>query len=301
VRLLAATAAAFGLMRMLPAPAPALAGPALEDPVTQGVEIAEPDVEPPEQGAGEGAPVTGGGPNVSLELGDRDAGELFVEANRGYESGEYGRAIEAYRTLIASGLADGAVHYNLGNALLRDGSLGAAIAAYRRAKMLLPRDADLDANLRFARASARDALEPPAPGAVRRTLFFWHYSLSASETIRLAVLANLILFGALSLLLRRRSSEPLRWIAVVAGVVLLALLGSLLCRWALPLRVAVVLPAEVEAFSGTGADTVVRFRLHAGTEVRVVETTGDWVRIVLPDGEQGWIERDGVELVTALR
>jgi hypothetical protein len=239
--------------------------------------------------------------SAAMAARETEPAELFVEANRRYESGEYGQAVDGYQELIARGVAGAAVYYNLGNALLRDGRLGSAIAAYRRAKVLAPRDEDLDANLRFARDSARDALEPPAPGAIRRTLFFWHYSLSASETIRLAVLASLLVFGALSMQLRRRGSEPLRWIALLAGAVLVAAVGSLACRWALPLRVAVVLPAEVEAFSGTDADTVVRFRLHAGTEVRAVETSGDWVRIVLPDGEQGWIQRDQVELVADLR
>ncbi|HVS65164.1 MAG TPA: tetratricopeptide repeat protein [Thermoanaerobaculia bacterium] len=287
-------AAAFGLVRLLAAtPSP----PMVEDPA-RDAELVEAGVATVE----EDAPTTADLASIAQEgLAGVDAAELFVEANRWYDAGEYGKAVVAYSTLIARGVAGPAVHYNLGNALLRDGRLGAAIAAYRRAKVLSPRDADLDANLRFARASARDALEPPAPGAVRRTLFFWHYSLSASETLRLAVLANLVLFAALSLRLSRRGSEPLRWVAVIAGVVLLALVGSLVCRWALPLRVAVILPAEVEAFSGTGADTVVRFRLHAGTEVRAVETSGDWVRIALPNGEQGWVGSDQVELITALR
>jgi hypothetical protein len=247
-----------------------------------------------------GAPVRGqtdeGGEAATL-----DAGEVFVEANRAYEEGSYALAADGYRALVAAGVAGPAVHYNLGNALLRDGRLGAAIASYRRAAVLAPREEDLEANLRFARESARDALEPPGPGALRRTLFFWHYSLSRDEALRAAVLVEVVLFGALALLLRRRGSEPLRWLAVTAAVVLLALVGSLVVRWALPLRVAVVLPAEVEAHSGTDRETVVRFRLHAGTEVRALAARDGWVRIALPGGEQGWLPEDQVEIVPDLR
>jgi hypothetical protein len=253
--------------------------PLVHQPVAPGAEV--------EEGPGELAPA--------------DPGELFVEANRAYEAGLYAAAVEGYLELVKRRMAGAAVHYNLGNALLRDGRLGAAIASYRRAAVLAPREEDLEANLRFARESARDALEPPRPGAVRRTLFFWHYSLSRSETLRLAIAVNLMLFGALSLLLRRRHSEPLRWLAAASAIVLVALGGSLLVRWLLPLRVAIVLPAEVEVHSGTDRDTVVRFRLHAGTEVRTVEERGDWVRIVLPDGEQGWLPAEQVELVSDLR
>jgi tetratricopeptide (TPR) repeat protein len=235
------------------------------------------------------------------EAGAEAAAELFVEANQAYEEGSYALAVEGYRSLVAAGVAGPAVLYNLGNALLRDGRLGAAIASYRRAAVQAPREEDLEANLRFARESARDALEPPGPGALRKTLFFWHYTLSWDETLRAAILVQALLFGALSLLLRRRESEPLRWLAGAAAVVLLALVFSLVVRWALPLRVAVVLPAEVEIHSGTDLETVVRFRLHAGTEVQALEVREDWVRISLPDGEQGWLPAEHVELLTDLR
>ena len=43
--------------------------------------------------------------------------------------------------------------FNWGNALFKSGQLGRAIAVYRRAEALSPRDPDLRANLQFARNS----------------------------------------------------------------------------------------------------------------------------------------------------
>lgn len=227
-----------------------------------------------------------------------DPGELFVTANTAYEAGDHGRAVELYRRLVATGAASGHVYYDLGNAYLRSGELGRAIAAYRRSQALLPRDGDVAANLAFARKSARDAIAPPAPSPILATLFFWHYSLSWPELLRLAALLNALFWGAVILRLFRRRSEVLRWIATGLLALLLAAAGSLAVRLAAPTRIAVVLPQEIDAHAGTGRDTVVRFKLHAGTELRVIERREGWLRIALPDGQGAWIEADHAEVVT---
>jgi len=64
-----------------------------------------------------------------------------------------------------------------------------------------------------------------------------------------------------------------------------------------PERIAVVVPSEVEVRTGPGADALVRFKLHAGSEVAVREQREGWARIELPDGKQGWLELEHVELV----
>jgi SH3-like domain-containing protein len=61
--------------------------------------------------------------------------------------------------------------------------------------------------------------------------------------------------------------------------------------------VAVVVPREVDVRSGLRDDTVLRFKLHAGSEVVVREERDGWLRIALPDGEQGWIEAAAAEVV----
>jgi SH3-like domain-containing protein len=44
-------------------------------------------------------------------------------------------------------------------------------------------------------------------------------------------------------------------------------------------------------------DAVVRFVLHGGSEVRVEVESDDWLRVALPDGQQGWLERRYLEIV----
>jgi hypothetical protein len=227
--------------------------------------------------------------------------EAFVNANAAYETGAYGRAIELYVALLDRGYENGHVHYNLGNAYLRNGELGRAIASYRRAQLFLPRDQDVMANLAFARKSTKDALAPPEPGPVLSTLFFWHYGLSRAELGTALVVLNVLFWAILVLRVYRRGSEVLRWVLIVLLLLVLAVGVSFAVHLLVPAEVAVVVPQEIEVRSGTSVDDLVLFKLHAGTEVRVVDRREGAVRIALPeDGEGvrgGWIAAEEAELV----
>ncbi|MCP3961178.1 MAG: tetratricopeptide repeat protein [bacterium] len=239
-------------------------------------------------------------PEVSPgEPWDGTPGEVFFNANAAYEAGRYRQTIDAYEQLLEHGTENGHVHYNLGNAYLRNGELGRAIASYRRGRAFLPRDQDVQANLEFARKSAKDALAPPEPGAVSKTLFFWHHGLSRAELGALVVALNLLLWIILILRLYRRQSEALRWIFVALLLTLATAGVSLGLRHLKPPQVAVVVPQEVDVRSGTSPSALVLFKLHAGTEVRMVDRRDEALRIALPEeGRGGWIATEHAELVT---
>ncbi len=238
-----------------------------------------------------------GGEGASLATGGVDPARLFVDANTAYEESDYRRAAALYLRLVDAGHGSGELYYNLGNAYLRGGELGRAIAAYRESLRRLPRDEDVKANLAFARRSAKDAIQPPGPSPVAATLLFWHYGLSPGELAAAAAALNVLFWGLLALRLFRRDSEVVRWALIFVLVPLLALAASLVGRSAFPARVAVIVPQEIDARTGPAESEVVRFRLHAGTEVRVEDRRDGWLRIALPDGQQGWISGEHAEEV----
>ncbi len=80
-------------------------------------------------------------------------------------------------------------------------------------------------------------------------------------------------------------------------VLLVASAGSLFVHWTITRPVAVIVPLEVDAHTAPDSESVIRFKLHAGSEVRVQEEREGWLRIALPDGQQGWIEAEFAEVV----
>ena len=76
---------------------------------------------------------------------------MFDTANKLYEEGKFAEAAAAYESLVQSRQVSAALYFNLGNAWFKSGQIGRAIAAYRQAEQMTPRDPDLRANLQFAR------------------------------------------------------------------------------------------------------------------------------------------------------
>ncbi|MEE2776835.1 MAG: hypothetical protein VYE73_08740, partial [Acidobacteriota bacterium] len=160
-----------------------------------------------------------------------------------------------------------------------------------------PRNQDVVANLAYARRSAKDAISPPEPSAIVRTAFFWHYAFAPDELAAALVALNLVFWSLAAWRLFRRRSEVLLWscLAVLAAVI--AVGGSIGARALAPQRVGVVVPLELEARSSYSANSVARFKLHAGSEVRLEELVDGWARVSLPEGEGGWVEADSIEVV----
>ena len=233
--------------------------------------------------------------HVQLDRGEPE--ELFLRANQAYDADDHDQAIRLYEQLIAQDVISGPIFYNLGNSYLRSGTLGQAIAAYRQAQSLSPRDEDVRANLDFARKSTKDAIAPRRPSPLVRTAFFWHFLFSRPELAIALAIFNLLFFASLIWRRYRLESEIARWCVGGFGLPVVALAISLLVRTLLPVDVAVVIAEEMKVYSGISKDTVVRFALHEGTEAKLEEVSGDWALIALSDGKRGWVQRtDIVEL-----
>ena len=92
-------------------------------------------------------------------------------------------AASQYETILANGFKHGQIYYNLGNTYYRTGELGKAVLNYRKAQRLMPRNTDLDANLKLVKNSIEDKELPNEIPVVLRRIFFWFFLLSGNELI----------------------------------------------------------------------------------------------------------------------
>ncbi len=118
---------------------------------------------------------------------------LFAKANLAYRESRVQEAAERYRELIPSGYATGVLYYNLGNAYFRQGRLGHAILSYERARFFLPRDGDLNFNLRHAYLLVEDLI-PESQGLEGLNLF-WLDSLRLDEMFWGFAVLNVIILA----------------------------------------------------------------------------------------------------------
>lgn len=244
---------------------------------------------------------------VPCRAGEEERPRTFVKALETYDAArspeDFRRAALLFESILSDGYENGAVLYNLGNAYMRAGQPGPAIAAYRRAERLRPRDPDVQANLQTARGAAPGVLASPPPPWWQRVLF-WHAALAQGERLRCAAGAfvTAFLLATLRLLLRGREARPLhglRWTACAALAAGLLLSASATLGWVdEELTRYGVLRGEVQARKGNGESYAPAFdrTLKEGAEFVVLETRSGWVRANLPGAGEGWLPEKDVVL-----
>jgi hypothetical protein len=226
-------------------------------------------------------------------------------ANQLYAMGHYAESAKILEQLVTQGVQDSVVFYNLGNAYYQQDDLGRAILNYQRAARLAPRDGDIKANLQLAREQAVDVFPDEASGPINSLSNVTRNWLTLNET---AVVALSLWFTVGFLLLVWRQLQPgtartgIKYALIVAAV-LVALTGLLMGSRLYTENTqpdGVVVVDAVAVSSEPGELQTTEFNLHSGTEINIVETNGDWIRLETPAGAaQSWIPLEAVEMITA--
>ncbi len=218
---------------------------------------------------------------------------LFVEGNDAYYKGEYAAAKERYQKLLQAGFGGPDVLFNLGTTHLAAGELGPAILNLERAHRLFDDD-DIGANLAVARERQVDQVvgeEGSVPFTQR---------LAEATDERLVGIAFLIVWWLSFVLLwitARSSSRVV--LGLITGLFFLvgAGLGGTLAvhEWVNDTVVeAVVMPEAAKVREYPGETAKVSFEVHAGLKLRIMETSGRYVRVRLPNALEGWTEKEGL-------
>ncbi len=231
-------------------------------------------------------------------LRPREFKKEFSAINSLYEKGDYNGAIAAYYSLASRhNIQCMSLYYNLANACYRTNKLGEAILYYRKAQRLAPRDKDVAANLQIAQAKARVNPRPqPAspPRSVGRRLvrlFSLFEGVAASLTFRWL----LIIFVILTIFFGRKRRCFVR-ISIVLAVLFYLFLGATVYKAYLQksFRQAVVLHDQSPVRISPVNDGPTGRILPEGTTVRLKRNQDGWWKIVLDDGEIGWIQESDI-------
>ena len=218
----------------------------------------------------------------------------FSAANKLYAEGKFADAANAYGKILASGAASPNLLFNYGNAEFKSGNLGKAIAAFRRAELLAPRDSEIRANLAFARNQVQ--------GATIRESFWqnWLGNLSLNEWTIFATIAFWLTF----LLLAAKQLRPAlaaklksaTWIFAVMTIFSGTILGVQAASH-FTKQTAVVISAVAPARSGPFDDAQSAFTARNGAELSVLDRRDDWVQVADGSGKIGWLQNKLVEIL----
>ena len=226
----------------------------------------------------------------------------WEEAAAAYTSADYATALDTYRAIADEGLVSADLWYNIAGCYFKLGDIPHAILYYEKCLKLAPAHADARNNLDICRQFTLDKIDEIPPFLLVTWLKKVKYAFSADAWAWISV-ALVLLVAALLLgfrFFRRLGARKVSFIfaCIVALFALAALYFSLSEKSdALRSDAAVMIQpvSTVKSSPGDGGKSI--FVLHEGTKVELLDTLGDWIKIELSDGRQGWVEASVLETI----
>jgi tetratricopeptide (TPR) repeat protein len=218
----------------------------------------------------------------------------FSLANKLYAEGKIPAAANLYEKILASGAVSPSLLFNYGNAEFKAGNLGKAIAAFRRAELLAPRDSDIRANLDFARKQVQGATVSESRWRD------WPGQLTLNEWTMLAAIAfwlTFILFAAKQIWPALAPKLRGATFVLISLTILFGAATGLQAANHFSNQNAVVISDDAVAKSGPFDDAQNAFAIHDGVELSVLDRHDDWVQVADGSGKIGWLQMKQVEIL----
>lgn len=256
---------------------------------------------------------------IAETLSDMEVQKLFAEANTTFNEAmelrltdqdqanqKFAKCINQWQQIITDGgIINGKLYYNIGNANLMQGKLGQAILFYRKAEQYITGDANLVANLDYARRMVHTRIELQTSSRIREILFFWHYDFSPK--LKFLLFSGGFLAAWLWLIIRLLPQNLIkillpRWPALIFFVFSIAFLGSLITDHIAQTHhdQGVVTENAVVGRKGPsqqGYEPSFSEPLSEGVEFTVVENRSGWILVQLRDGRSTWLPNTALEII----
>lgn len=226
----------------------------------------------------------------------------LLEAEKAYDSKQYGQAVALYEQVIAQGYKSAGLYYNLGNAYLRSNKIGKAIYNYERARKINPTDEDISINLGIAQSRTIDKIDSRENYFISVVKSGVLSSMSTTAWAWLTILA-LFLTALAYFFFKHASTTALRRTMFFSSVVLFVvfavayLFGNSAMNAKYENKFAIITATEVKIMNEPTESAKTAFTLHEGTKIRVLENNGDWVLIKLDNGNEGWLRISDVGVI----
>ena len=237
-----------------------------------------------------------------LSLGFAASAQDWDSANDLYSQGDYTTALDNYLAIEQSEMVSADLYYNIANCYYKLADIPHAVLYYKRALKLNPHHADALNNLEIAQASVQDRIDSVPRFILAEWLDNLKYSMSSDGwawlTIALFAMVALLMTG-----FRQLGSASARKASFVLACVLFVLT---LCTFSLSLsqradalsdKGAVVTSPVSSVKSSPGTSGTSLFIIHEGTVLEVKDLVGDWYRVTIADGREGWIPAADIEII----
>ncbi|MDX1940653.1 MAG: tetratricopeptide repeat protein [Saprospiraceae bacterium] len=228
--------------------------------------------------------------------------QQLQDANAAYRAGDFAKACAQYDSLIKQGYHSEALYYNLGNSYYRTGKLGKAILFYQRALLLDPNDADTQHNLQVVQSHLQNDIEALSPFFLTKWFNNLSLELSTNTWSILALMSLWLGIVGLAFWLLGKVRR-IKKNGFIAGVLLILLsfiafaIAGHRARLENDSQRAVVLQPKASLHSSPDAQSAVIIEIYEGITLDLLDKIGDWYKVSLPNGEEGWLLKGSFERI----
>lgn len=228
---------------------------------------------------------------------------VFARANRAFDAHRYEEAARLYEALVAAGVDDADVHFDLGTAYAEAGRYGRAMVAFERALSVRPSDPAAEQGLSQAEAllaRRRAAREGEATTGRRGSLLdALGRTVPEGSWALLVIALSWLAFVSMAVLVHARRETLRLGLGITASVASLGLafaavgLGARL-GWHREGRPAIVVEARIELREAPDGRARAIGSAVEGERVEVLSTRDGYARIRVPGRGRGWVPESDV-------
>ena len=211
----------------------------------------------------------------------------------------FAQAANGFDKVVKSGVSNGKLLYNLGNAQVQAQQIGSGIGSYLQSQRIMPGDSQLQSNLAHARTLVKDRFDSGG-GILMEDVSDWWHLISFNSRLTLAGMFWIAAWSIAAFLLHQPTAarhETARvlvrraaWGLAMCGVILGAtVLSDITAAQLWPQGVTTSDGVIVRKGNGDGFDPQFAEPLSQGVEFRVLQRRPGWLLIRLGDGKSGWI------------
>jgi tetratricopeptide (TPR) repeat protein len=219
----------------------------------------------------------------------------WTEAGAAYRQKEYMKAAQRYEELLKEGYHSEALWYNLGNCYVQMGEKGKAVWAYEWALRIAPGDSAVEAALASVRATLEDPVVEEEGYRLLAGMANPQRLLASQYWLWLGLL--LLWAGAACWYAGRLAKKPLEGGFWKAGMGTAWITGALAIALGVGAHVreqerneAVIFAREIPLLTAPDALSPELRKVHEGAKVSILDRSGTWRKVRLPNGDEGWLE-----------
>ena len=223
---------------------------------------------------------------------------LFKEANTLYTQQKFEDAANVYERLVDKHPTKEA-YFNLGNSYYKLRKVGLAVYAYEKALQIDPAFKAAQTNLKFAQKMRLDEFEAKTrlnkTQLLHNTIGFFSYDGWAITAVILSAIGTIAF--CVYYFSTHHAVKRIFFIVMLSGFVFAGLstwAGFQEKNYSSSQRYAIVL-AEEAAVKTEPRPTAKNVKIiHEGTKLFITDASTKWLKVVLPDLNEGWIPKENV-------